>query len=185
MRRVHNLILLCMLLICQQHIVAQSYKLGKQKHSFSYESLYKHSSAVKKVTVVEKTTPKPVVKETPQSIVNETPKSVVKEVVEPVWNESDIEKASNEEIQKLQRAHQQLNQLCGQTIYDSNAFNIYCRLYKSAPQTKKNVQTLMKIQMVVLKYYSSRTTSYPDLEKRLKGASSLSEQKNILLSYSK
>lgn len=40
MRRVYNLIVLCMLLICQQHIVAQSYDLGKQKQSFAYKTLY-------------------------------------------------------------------------------------------------------------------------------------------------
>ena len=40
MRRVYNLIVLCMLLICQQHIIAQSYNLGKQKQSFVYNTLY-------------------------------------------------------------------------------------------------------------------------------------------------
>ena len=40
MRRVYNLIVLCILLICQQNIVAQSYYLGTQKQSFTYETLY-------------------------------------------------------------------------------------------------------------------------------------------------
>ena len=40
MRRVYNLIMLCILLICQQDIVAQSYNLGKQKESFAYKTLY-------------------------------------------------------------------------------------------------------------------------------------------------
>lgn len=40
MRIVRNLVLLCILLICQQHIVAQNYNLGKQKQSFAYKTLY-------------------------------------------------------------------------------------------------------------------------------------------------
>ena len=32
--------MLCILLICQQDIVAQSYNLGKQKQSFAYKTLY-------------------------------------------------------------------------------------------------------------------------------------------------
>ena len=201
MKIVRNLLLLCILLICQQYMVAQSYDLGKQKQSFSYKSLYRNSA--KKEVVVKNTTPKtvvkeatkPVTKESSQPVETKTSKPVgntvappvAKEVVEqPVWKEeSNTEMASKEENQKLQRAHQQLNELCGQTIYDSNAFDIYCRLYKSAPKTKENVQTLMKIQMVVLRYYTTQTTCYPDLAKRLKISSSLIEQKNILLSYSK
>ena len=44
MKRVYNLIVLCILLICQQDIVAQSYNLGKQKQSFAYETLYANSA---------------------------------------------------------------------------------------------------------------------------------------------
>lgn len=51
MRRVYNLIALCMLLICQQYITAQNYNLGKQKQSFAYETLY--SSHVQKTSVVK------------------------------------------------------------------------------------------------------------------------------------
>lgn len=40
MKRVYNLIVLCILLICQQYIIAQSYNLGKQKQSFAYKTLY-------------------------------------------------------------------------------------------------------------------------------------------------
>ena len=40
MRRIYKLFVLCILLICQQHIVAQSYDLGKQKQSFVYDILY-------------------------------------------------------------------------------------------------------------------------------------------------
>lgn len=196
------LTLTCILFACQLNAGAQTVSLGRQKQSFSYKSLYRHSVA-KEMNVVENTTPKPIVKETPKPVVTEVEKPikketskpvvtevaqpVAKEVVEqPVWKEeSNTEMASKEENQKLQRAHQQLNELCGQTIYDGNAFDTYCRLYKSTPKTKENVQTLMKIQMVVLRYYTTQTTCYPDLAKRLKGSSSLSEQKNILLSYSK
>ncbi len=44
MKRVYNLIVLCILLICQQNIVAQSYNLGTQKQSFAYETLYANSA---------------------------------------------------------------------------------------------------------------------------------------------
>ena len=44
MRKVYNLIVLCILLICQQNIVAQSYNLGTQKQSFAYETLYANSA---------------------------------------------------------------------------------------------------------------------------------------------
>ena len=44
MKRVYNLIALCILLICQQDIVAQSYNLGNQKQSFAYEMLYANSA---------------------------------------------------------------------------------------------------------------------------------------------
>ena len=40
MRRIYKLFVLCMLLICQQYIVAQNYNLGKQKRSFAYNTLY-------------------------------------------------------------------------------------------------------------------------------------------------
>jgi hypothetical protein len=195
------LTLTCILFACQLNAGAQTVSLGRQKQSFSYKSLYRHSVA-KEMNVVENTTPKPIVKETPKPVVTEVEKPIKKEISKPVVTEvaqpvakamvepigkeeANAEMASEEEIQRLQRAHKQLNQLCSQTIYDSNTFDIYCRLYKSAPQTKENVQTLMKIQMVVLRYYTTQTTCYPDLAKRLKGSSSLSEQKNILLSYSK
>lgn len=179
------LTLTCILFACQLNAGAQTVSLGRQKQSFSYKSLYRHSVA-KEMNVVENTTPKPIVKETPKPVVTEVAQPVAKAMVEPIGKEeANAEMASEEEIQRLQRAHKQLNQLCSQTIYDSNTFDIYCRLYKSAPQTKENVQTLMKIQMVVLRYYTTQTTCYPDLAKRLKGSSSLSEQKNILLSYSK
>ena len=195
------LTLTCILFACQLNAGAQTVSLGRQKQSFSYKLLYRNSVA-KEMNVVENTTPKPIVKETPQPVVTEVEKPikkeiskpvvtevtqpVAKEMVEPIWKEeAHAEMASEEEIQRLQRAHKQLNQLCSQTIYDSNAFDIYCHLYKSTPQTKENVQTVMKIHMVVLRYYTTQTTCYPNLAKRLKGSSSLSEQKNILLSYSK
>ena len=54
MKIVRNLLLLCILLICQQYMVAQSYDLGRQKQSFSYKSLYKHS-VPKEMIVVENT----------------------------------------------------------------------------------------------------------------------------------
>lgn len=49
MKKVRNLILLCMLLICQQYITAQSYNLGKQKQSFAYETLYAYHAQIPQV----------------------------------------------------------------------------------------------------------------------------------------
>ena len=61
MKRVYNLIVLCILLICQQDIVAQSYNVGKQTQSFAYKTLYakrpQKSEVVKSNNEVVKTQP--------------------------------------------------------------------------------------------------------------------------------
>jgi hypothetical protein len=49
MRRIYKLFVLCILLICQQHIVAQSYDLGKQKQSFAYQTLYANQHGISQV----------------------------------------------------------------------------------------------------------------------------------------
>ena len=40
MKTIQRLVLICILFTCQQHIIAQSYNLGRQKQSFAYETLY-------------------------------------------------------------------------------------------------------------------------------------------------
>lgn len=50
MRTTFNLILVCLLLTCQQHIAAQNYRLGKQKSSFAYSSLYATPNAIRDTT---------------------------------------------------------------------------------------------------------------------------------------
>ena len=52
MRRIYKLFVLCILLICQQHIVAQSYDLGKQKQSFAYEKLYANQAQIVNVNIL-------------------------------------------------------------------------------------------------------------------------------------
>ena len=56
MRIVRNLILLCMLMVCQQYVTAQKYNLGKQKQSFAYETLYANQAGVSKVIQEVETT---------------------------------------------------------------------------------------------------------------------------------
>ena len=169
MRAILNLILVCILLTCQQYTAAQSYKLGKQKSSFDYQALYDNPPTMKNIDVAKKVAPSSVENETTTPVIKETVKLVVNEPVE------------------LKNRHQQLVQLYNnsQPIDDGNVFNIYYNLYKSFPRTTEDIEMLLKIQQVVMQYYSSKTTSYPDLEKQLKAVSSFSEQKNILLSYSK
>ena len=113
--------------------------------------------------------------ETPGVVENKATTPVVKENVKPIGDESV----------ELKSRHQQLVQLYNnsQSFDDGNVFNIYYNLYKSIPRTTEDIEMLLKIQQVVMQYYSSKTTSYPDLEKQLKAVSSLSEQKNILISY--
>ncbi len=211
MRTICNVLLVGILLVCQQYVSAQDYRLGRKKAGFNYESLYSISTdAPKTVVVEEKQTTTPAPKPTTQIVAKEQsqPTAKVKPVTqptakpaapaqpvvktvsaapnEPVWaNDPNAPKASTNEIQRYERAHQQLNQLCDQTIYDDMVYDVYLRLNKSFPKTSENVQTMMKIQMVVLMYYSTKTATPPDLAKRIRGASSLVEQKKILLSYAK
>ena len=44
MKTIQRLVLICILFTCQQHIIAQSYNLGRQKQSFAYETLYANSA---------------------------------------------------------------------------------------------------------------------------------------------
>lgn len=97
---------------------------------------------------------------------------------------------SNEKAQKAERIHSQLSRLAGvlnsQGIYIGKVYSIYNKIYKSTPlTTDENIDNLLNIQSVVLTYLNSQTTAYPQLEKELKNATTIEEQREIFLSYHK
>ena len=97
---------------------------------------------------------------------------------------------SNEKAQKAERIHGQLSRLAGvlnsQGIYIGKVYSIYNKIYKSTPlTTDENIDNLLNIQSVVLTYLNSQTTAYPQLEKELKNATTIEEQREIFLSYHK
>ena len=156
MRIVRNLILLCILLTCQQYIVAQSYNLGKQKQSFAYETLYANQA------------------------INIQPTQPI--VVETIDTQSTQEMASAEDVQKCEKVHKQIVKL-SQHYTGSRSFNKYNDIYKSLSQTQENILNLQKIQLVVISYLNSQGEVFPQIEKQLKNASSIKEEIQIFLSY--
>ena len=157
MRIVRNLILLCMLLICQQYITAQSYHLGRQKESFAYEKLYVYRA---RKTVVVKNS---------NEIINTQP-------TQPM--------ASVEEIQKCEQWHKQIIKLVNY-YHGGQVFKKYNNIYKSMPQTEENMLNLQKIQYVVISYLNTTGSAHPTLEKEIKNAISMDEEIAIFLSYYK
>ena len=97
---------------------------------------------------------------------------------------------SKEEQKKLTQRHSQLIKLAdnlraqGTNVY--GVFNIYNNIYHASKiKTEQVVSELQKIQIVLAIYLNSKTSAYPNLEHDLKNASSIEEQKTILLSYRK
>lgn len=88
-----------------------------------------------------------------------------------------------EEIQKIKQTHKSIIKLTSSFPY-STAYDIYEKLYKKLLNTEENLQTIRKIQPVVILYLNSRGTAFPQIEKQLKNSSSIEEQINIFLSYS-
>ncbi len=158
MKRVYNLIVLCILLICQQNIVAQSYNLGTQKQSFAYETLY--ANHAQKTSVVKN-----------NNETTHTPQPASK-------------MASAEDIQKCEQVHKQIVKL-SQHYTGSRAFNKYNGIYKSLPETQENILNLQKIQYVVISHLNSQGTAFPQIEKELKNASSMEAEIAVFLSYYK
>lgn len=155
MRTILNLILVCILLICQQNIVAQSYNLGTQKQSFAYETLYANQHGMSQVV------------KSNNEMVNTQP-------AQPL--------ASPEDIQKCEKVHKQIVKL---TNYYSGGqvFKKYNNIYKTISQTQENIDNLQKIQMVVISYLNSQGEVFPQIEKQLKNASTMQEEIQIFLSY--
>ena len=165
MKRVYNLIVLCILLICQQDIVAQSYNLGKQKQSFAYKTLYakrpQKSEVVKSNNEVVKTQP-----------------------IQKAPTEAELKAIQiKEDIQKIKQTHKSIIKLTSMFPY-SKVYDAYEKIYKALSYTEENLQTIRKIQPVVILYLNSRGTAFPQIEKQLKNSSSIEEQINIFLSYS-
>ena len=157
MKRVYNLIVLCILLICQQNIVAQSYNLGKQKQSFAYETLYANQHGMSQVV------------KSNNEMVNTQPAQSL---------------ASPEDIQRCEQVHKQIVKL-SQHYTGSRTFSKYNDIYKSLSQTQENILNLQKIQMVVISYLNSQGEVFPQIEKQLKNASTMQEEIKIFLSYYK
>ena len=156
MRIVRNLILLCMLMVCQQYVTAQKYNLGKQKQSFAYETLYANQAGVSKVIQEVETT-------------NTLPAQQM---------------ASPEDIQKCEQMHKQIVKLTNY-YSGGQVFKKYNNIYKTISQTQENIDNLQKIQYVVISYLNSKGSAYPTLETELKNAASVEAEIQIFLSYYK
>lgn len=101
----------------------------------------------------------------------------------PTEAELKASKIKEEEIQKIKQTHKSIIKLTSSFPY-STAYDIYEKLYKKLLTTEENLQTIRKIQPVVILYLNSRGTAFPQIEKQLKNSSSIEEQINIFLSYS-
>lgn len=164
MRRIYKLFVLCMLLICQQYIVAQSYYLGKQKQSFAYNMLYTNH-AQKTINNNE--------------IINNN---------ETINTQPAQKKLTDQNEQKVIESHKQIvqliNNLAGQSAFRSIVMDVYIDIYQSSKKAQEKFLQLQQIQHIVLTYLENKARIYPNLEKELKNASSIEEQINIFLSYS-
>lgn len=160
MRRVYNLIVLCILLICQQNIVAQSYYLGTQKQSFAYETLYANLHGMSQV---------------------------VKSNNEMLNTQSAQKKVTNQIEQKVLTTHkkiiQLINNLTGTSTFKSIVVDVYIKIYQSSKNTQDEFLHLQQIQHVVLTYLENKASIYPDIVKQLQNASSMQEEIHIFLSY--
>lgn len=160
MKRVYNLIVLCILLICQQNIVAQSYNLGTQKQSFAYETLYANLHGMSQV---------------------------VKSNNEMVNTQPAQNKVTDKNEQKVLTTHkkiiQLINNLTGNSTFKSIVVDVYIKIYQSSKKTQDEFLQLQQIQHVVLTYLENKASIYPDIVKQLQNASSMQEEIQIFLSY--
>lgn len=170
MRKVYNLIVLCILLICQQNIVAQSYNLGTQKQSFAYETLYAKQ---------------PQKSQLEKSQVENS--QVVKSNNEMLNTQSAQKKVTNQIEQKVLTTHkkiiQLINNLTGNSTFKSIVVDVYIKIYQSSKNTQDAFLHLQQIQHVVLTYLENKASIYPDIVKQLQNASSMQEEIQIFLSY--
>lgn len=158
MRRIYKLFVLCILLICQQYIVAQSYYLGKQKQSFAYKTLYASHVQVSQV------------------IINNNNQPVNAQKTSTDENAEDV-------IKRHRQIVQLINNLAGQSAFRSIVMDVYIKIYQSKSQ--ENMINLKKIQSVVISYLNSKGSAYPTLDTELKNAASMEEEIAVFLSYYK
>lgn len=148
--------MLCILLICQQQVVAQSYNLGRHKQSFEYETLYANQPKVSEV---------------------------IKSNNEIVKTQSTKEIAGGiEDLKDDKQIHKKIVKMY---CYGGIVFKKYNDIYESLSHNQENLVNLQKIQLVVLAYFKSQKTEYPHLEQQLKNTSSMEEEIQIFLSYYK
>ena len=163
MRRIYKLFVLCMLLICQQHIVAQSYDLGKQKDFFAYEKLYASRAIIN------------------PNITNEIEKNSSLSTQQSAHNHDAVivlqtHKYLEKKVQKAQNSwNYKYNKVF--STYNNILYSFQHKL------TEENIQLITQIQSVVLNYINSETKAYPTLEKQLMNAFSMQEEIQIFLSY--
>lgn len=93
-------------------------------------------------------------------------------------------KIKEEEIQKIKQTHKSIIKLTSIFPY-SKVYDAYEKIYKALSYTEENLQTIQKIQMVVIPYLNSQGTAYPELEKQIKKASLIEEKIAVFLSYYK
>lgn len=116
--------------------------------------------------------------------INNSKANVSVQEVETINTQPTQPMASVEEIQKCEQWHKQIIKI-NNNYLDGIVFNKYNDVYKSLSNTTDNINTLKKIQSVVLTYYNSEGLVYPNLKKQLKNATSMEEKIAIFLSYYK
>lgn len=171
MKTPFNLILLCMLLICQQHIIAQSYNLGQQKQSFAYKKLYAYHA--------QKT-----VKNNNETINFQPKQTNTNRQKTPVITNNN-ETINTQPIQTMISVEKTHNDIVFRYSFGGIVFKKYNNIYKSITNTQENILKLQRIQSVVLAYFESQGKIYPNLKEQLKNAPSMKEEIAVFLSYYK
>ncbi len=176
MKTIQRLVLICILFTCQQYITAQSYNLGRPKQSFAYETLYAkrpQKSQLEKSQVEN------------SQVVKSNNEMVNTQPIQKTPTEAELKAIKiKEDIQKIKQTHKTIIKLTSSFPY-SKVYDIYEKIYKKLLNTEEYLQTIQKIQPVVILYLNSRGTAFPQIEKQLKNASTMQEEIQIFLSYYK
>ena len=101
-----------------------------------------------------------------------------------ISSQTTQEMASTEDIEKLERANKQIEKMLS-NYSNKDLYYRYKNLYNRLSFTAENVYILKQIQLILITYYTSNGNVYPNLIKQLKEASSVEEQVQVFLSYSK
>ena len=139
-------------------------------HGYVIEFLYENSN--------------PIIYPTNASSTTNDPDTQMVESTETKSSQPIQETASNEDIEKLERADRQIEKMIS-NYSNKDLYYKYKNLYNKLSFTTENIQNLMKIQNVLIVYYASNKNVYPNLITQLKEVSSMEEQVQIFLSYYK